>query len=143
VEIHLPPLRERLSDLEQLCEHFVSRFANEFALPVPKLEESFYERLRDYHFPGNIRELMNIIERIFILSPKPSWDRRQLDGLVEESPINKPKLGNIQDNMSQTEYQMILHALQEANWIQKDAAKLLGMTESTFSRHKNRLGIKR
>lgn len=143
VEIHLPPLRERLSDLEQLCEHFVNRFATEFALPVPKLEDSFFERLRGYHFPGNIRELMNIIERIFILSPKPSWDKSQLDGLVDESPINKLKHGNIQDNMDQTEYQMILHAMQEANWIQKDAAKLLGMTESTLSRHKNRLGIKR
>jgi len=142
VEIHLPPLRERLSDLELLCEHFVERFAKEFALPVPKLEDSFYSRLQKYHFPGNIRELMNIVERIFILKPKLSWDRFQLDGLVDET-TNQSLVGtgSIQENMEQTEYQLILGALQKANWVQKEAARLLGMTESTLSRHKKRLGI--
>lgn len=142
VEIHLPPLRERLSDLELLCEHFVERFAKEFALPVPKLEDSFYSRLQKYHFPGNIRELMNIVERIFILKPKLSWDRFQLDGLVDETPNQSlVGTGSIQENMEQTEYQLILGALQKANWVQKEAARLLGMTESTLSRHKKRLGI--
>lgn len=143
VEIFLPPLRDRLSDLEILCEHFVQRFAKEFALPVPKLEDSFYQRLQKYHFPGNIRELMNIIERIFILKPKLVWDHSLLDGLVNENPETSLQSGSIQANLEQTEYQIILEALQKANWVQKEAAKLLGMTESTLSRHKKRLGITR
>jgi transcriptional regulator with GAF, ATPase, and Fis domain len=99
-------------------------------------------QLQKYHFPGNIRELMNIVERIFILKPKLSWDRFQLDGLVDETPNQSlVGTGTIQENMEQTEYQLILGALQKANWVQKEAARLLGMTESTLSRHKKRLGI--
>lgn len=143
VEIHLPPLRDRLSDLELLCEHFAERFAKDFALPVPKLEDSFYARLRHYSFPGNIRELMNIIERIFILKPMLIWDHNQLDGLVNEIPAGKTNEGTIQENLSQTEYQIILSALEKAKWVQKEAAQILGMTESTLSRHKKRLGIKK
>ncbi len=141
VEIVLPPLRDRLSDLELLTEHFIRRCAKEFGLPVPTIEDGFYVRLKQYHFPGNIRELMNIIERIFILKPRMNWDISQLDGLVEDSssPVSEPD--SIQANLEQTEYQMIKNALQKSKGVQKEAARMLGMTESTLSRHIKRLGI--
>jgi len=141
VEIFLPPLRDRISDLELLTGHFIRRCAKEFGLPVPTVENGFFDRLRQYHFPGNIRELMNIIERIFILKPKMNWDGSQLDGLVEDagSPVSTPD--SVQANLEQTEYQMIINALQKSKGVQKEAARMLGMTESTLSRHIKRLGI--
>lgn len=143
VEIHLPPLRDRISDLERLTDYFIRRSAKEFGLPLPKLEDSFLQRLQKYSFPGNIRELVNIIERIFILKPKLTWDESQLDGLVDDGNSAFTTPDSIQANLDQTEHQMILNALHKANWKQKDAARLLGMTESTLSRHKKRLGIKK
>jgi len=143
VEIYLPPLRERLSDLPLLTAHFVKRFAREFGHAVPVIEESFLQRLKEHSFPGNVRELMNIIERIFILKPKSHWDAAQLDGLI--GGINTPwgHTDNITDSLKQKERQLIIDTLNKVGWKQKEAARLLNMTESTLSRHIRKLGIKR
>lgn len=141
VEIYLPPLRERKSDLPTLTEHFVKRFAREFGHGVPTLSESFLNRLQQHSFPGNVRELMNIIERIFILSPKQHWDAEQLDGLIDETPHRELEADDIIQSLQQKERQLITETLQKVNWKQKEAAKLLNMTESTLSRHIKKLEI--
>ncbi|MDM7922067.1 MAG: sigma-54 dependent transcriptional regulator [Pyrinomonadaceae bacterium] len=64
IRIHLPPLRERLEDLPDLCAHFIEHFAPNRRVAIPDYE---MERLQSYHFPGNVRELRNIIERCLIL----------------------------------------------------------------------------
>jgi transcriptional regulator with PAS, ATPase and Fis domain len=143
VEIFLPPLRQRLSDLPALTTHFVKRFAREFGHGVPTISEAFFTRLQKHSFPGNVRELMNIIERIFILKPKPHWYAEQLDGLIDESSNSSPKPGNISQSLSQKERQLIIDTLEKVNWKQKEAAKLLEMTESTLSRHIKKLGVKK
>jgi DNA-binding NtrC family response regulator len=143
VEIHLPPLRERMSDLQLLTMHFVKRFSASFQLPVPQISEEFWTRLESYNFPGNIRELMNIVERIFILKPKAVWNAEQLDGLLSESVRKVHSEPGIQGNLKQAEYQMIASALEQTGWMQKDAAKLLNMPESTLSRKIKTLGIRR
>lgn len=143
VEIYLPPLRDRLSDLPSLTTHFVRRFAREFGHALPVIEDSFLQRLHNHSFPGNVRELMNIIERIFILKPKTHWDANQLDGLIDEASSLSTKPVNISQNLSQKERQLILETLEKVNWKQKEAAKLLEMTESTLSRHMKKLELRR
>lgn len=143
VEIYLPPLRERLSDLPALTSHFVKRFAREFGQAVPVIEASFLQRLQNHSFPGNVRELMNVIERIFILKPKAHWDASQLDGLIDEAPGAATEPVNISQTLSQKERQLIIDTLEKVNWKQKEAAKLLEMTESTLSRHMKKLGVKK
>ncbi len=143
VEIFLPPLRERKSDLPLLTMHFVKHFSNVFRVPVPQITEEFWQRLEAYSFPGNIRELMNIIERIYILKPGLIWHAGQLDGIIGDSPISPPAEGNMQNNLKQVEYHIILSALEKSGWVQKDTAKLLNMAESTLSRKIKNLGIKR
>jgi len=143
VEIYLPPLRERLSDLPSLTSHFVKRFAHEFGHPVPVIEDSFVQRLQKHSFPGNVRELMNIIERIFILKPKSHWEAPQLDGLINEVSNSASEPGKLSQSLSQKERQLIVDTLEKVNWKQKEAAKLLEMTESTLSRRIHKLGIKR
>ena len=66
--LHIPPLRERGADIRLLFTHYVSRYATKMKLVVPKIEESAFKQLDEYSFPGNIRELRNISERIVILN---------------------------------------------------------------------------
>lgn len=66
--LHIPPLRERGSDIRLLFTHYVTMYAKKMKLIVPKIEESAFEQLDQYSFPGNIRELRNISERIVILN---------------------------------------------------------------------------
>lgn len=141
LEIHLPPLRDRVSDLKMLVHAFTKRFAIVFGMPEPVITNEFHEALCQYRFPGNVRELLNIIERIFILKPRPIWDADQLTGLIDLSPSIKSHSESFFQNVRQTEYQIILEALQKSNWIQKNAARMLNMTESTLSRRIKRLGI--
>ena len=66
--IHLPPLRERKEDIDALVQYFVQQFASKMNKPVLEIKQDVFNSLRTYHFPGNIRELRNIIERAVILS---------------------------------------------------------------------------
>jgi DNA-binding NtrC family response regulator len=66
--IHLPPLRERKEDIDALVQYFVQQFASKMNKPVHEIKQDVFNSLRTYHFPGNIRELRNIIERAVILS---------------------------------------------------------------------------
>lgn len=144
VEICLPALRDRISDLEILTRQFVYDVAQEQGLPVPEISGSFYERLARYSFPGNIRELKNIIERIFILKYKQYWEAEQLEGLLlEEHDHKHGSDAPMTANLDKVEYNLILNALDKSNWVQKEAARLLEISESTLTRHMQKLGINR
>lgn len=158
LEIHLLPLRERLSDLETLTSYFAKRFANEFGMKEPTINEDFYACLRQHSFPGNVRELHNIVERIFILRPKAVWGAEQLENLIEiQSEVEQPDTelyrsiepvsivpapDNMGQNLKNAEHQMILEALEACNWRQKAAAKKLGISESTLCRRIKSYGIR-
>ncbi|HPF09033.1 MAG TPA: sigma-54 dependent transcriptional regulator [Candidatus Cloacimonadota bacterium] len=144
VEIYLPALRERISDLEILTRQFVYDVAQEQGLPVPEISGSFYERLARYSFPGNIRELKNIIERIFILKYRQYWEAEQLEGmLLDEHDHKHDSDAPMTENLDKMEYNLILNALDKSNWVQKEAARLLEISESTLTRHMQKLGINR
>jgi DNA-binding NtrC family response regulator len=68
VTITLPPLRERLSDLETLARHFLQKHATDLAKPIGDFDPACFDKLRRYHWPGNIRELDNVIQRAAILT---------------------------------------------------------------------------
>jgi two-component system response regulator HydG len=70
VALTLPPLRDRESDVELLAETFITRIATSYGLPVPPMTPEVRNALREYRWPGNIRELRNSIERSLVLSPR-------------------------------------------------------------------------
>jgi formate hydrogenlyase transcriptional activator len=72
--IHVPALRERREDIPLLVNHFIRRFAERQHKPLPRLAEGVLERLLEYSWPGNIRELQNVIERAIILARGPIID---------------------------------------------------------------------
>jgi DNA-binding NtrC family response regulator len=78
VALTLPPLRDREGDVELLAETFVSRIATSYGLPVPPLSPEIRTALREYRWPGNIRELRNAIERSLVLSPRGTLRKEEM-----------------------------------------------------------------
>jgi two-component system response regulator HydG len=85
VALSLPPLRERQDDVELLAETFVARIATNYALPIPPLTPELRSALREYRWPGNIRELRNAIERSLVLSPRGTLRLEEM-GMREDAP---------------------------------------------------------
>ncbi|WP_425435906.1 sigma-54 interaction domain-containing protein [Oceanobacillus senegalensis] len=71
IQIRMPPLRERMEDIAELSHIFLHQFASQYQTPIPKLEKDALQLMLDYEWPGNIRELRNVMQRIVILSEKP------------------------------------------------------------------------
>ena len=105
IEIHLPPLRERPADIPLLIEHYIGHFTNQYGKEREHLSRHLMEKLRTYHWPGNIRELKNCIERAVILGltdeanfefhePRPLVEKKQTTGFAGEDDI--PSLEYVQ-----------------------------------------------
>ena len=143
LEIAIPALRERKEDLPQLVENFVRNNSWERGKSMPKLEHSFYNRLSDYEFPGNISELKNIIEQLFILYYKPVWNAEILDNITafKESRVSLHSL--LEHDIEEIDKDRIRQALRKTGGKQKQAAKLLNMSESTLCRRIQKYGLKR
>jgi transcriptional regulator with PAS, ATPase and Fis domain len=67
IEIHVPPLRERLEDLQHLAEHFLQKFAGKYQRPFRAISQKSYKQLFEYSWPGNVRELQHVLERAVLL----------------------------------------------------------------------------
>ena len=142
VQIRVPPLRERREDVLPLADHFLRRFAAEHARPVPRLSADAKRRLSEYWFPGNVRELENLIERAVALS---NGDEVTVDALPAvlrgtgahalspEGPL--PEGFSLEEYLAQIERELIDRALSEAGGVKKDASAKLGLTFRQF-RHR-------
>lgn len=132
IEIHIPPLRSRAEDIPLLIEHYAALLAKQNSQKVPHISMAFITRMQSYPFPGNIRELRNMIERLFILLPNRDWDEDVIDCLpFGGENISAPKQLKIR---AQNEKEEIIKALQQCGGKQKEAAVLLNISESTLSR---------
>jgi DNA-binding NtrC family response regulator len=74
IEIRVPPLRERLEDIQHLAEHFLQEFARKYQRPVCRISEESYKRLFEHTWPGNVRELQHAVERAMLLSKSETID---------------------------------------------------------------------
>ena len=126
--IELPPLREHREDLIPLARHFVSQFTKELKREIKGLSFSAEKKLTQYDWPGNIRELKNVIERAILLCQGDLIQAEDL--LLERKPetISYDLLGEIPSKdtpLEEMEKLWILRALQKAGWNQTQAANLL------------------
>jgi formate hydrogenlyase transcriptional activator len=142
--IFIPPLRERPKDIPLLVQHFVREAARRMNKTVHTVSSETMAALTQYHWPGNIRELENVIERAVILSPSsvlhvPS---RDLQSRIITPGCDSQKLQTLAD----VEREHIRATLKETKWIlsgPRGAATLLGMNRSTLYFRMKKLGIVR
>jgi DNA-binding NtrC family response regulator len=141
--VETPPLRSRPEDLPLLAEHFLNVFATEMGLAAPPLTKEALSVLSSYSFPGNVRELKNIIERALIMSGgKPiKGDHMQLiDGSTSvATPVVtvKPATSTSSDiplNLEAAEHALIQRALEQTHGNVAEAARLLGVNRSRIYR---------
>jgi formate hydrogenlyase transcriptional activator len=140
--VEVPPLRERPDDIPLLVRHFVQQFARRMNRAIDTIPSEAMSVLVRYHWPGNIRELQNLVERAVILSSGPVL-RVPLDGL-QAHPAPAP--GRKVETMEEAERRHVLDALEAANWVisgPKGAAALLGLKRSTLQARMEKLGIRR
>ncbi len=149
--IRVPALRERPEDIPLLVRHFAEQFSRRNQRSIDTIPSGTMEALVRYHWPGNIRELQNVIERAVIVSRGPVLNVPVAD--LKIRPEAKPKPArpepasgeNLRDVLGEAERQQILSALEQSNWLvagPNGAAARLGMKRSTLQFRMRRLGIR-
>jgi len=147
VTIEMPPLRERKDDIAALAGFFISRFSAELKKKVDGLEPDALKLLMRYHWPGNIRELENAIERAMLLADGQNIaidDLRLGDTGGMGSPREAASVVKIPPTgipLEEIERLSIIEALKMSNWVQKDAAELLAISPRVMNYKIKTLGI--
>jgi two-component system response regulator PilR (NtrC family) len=147
IEIPLPPLRERKDDVALLVDHFIEKYARELGKDVKSMSDDALAMLVAYRFPGNVRELENVIERAAALTRGPviqvdSLPRSVLEREEPEPVARIPREGvDLDKLMEEYERSLILEALRPAGGVKKRAAKLLGISFRSLRYRLEKLGI--
>jgi formate hydrogenlyase transcriptional activator len=140
--VHMPPLRERTEDIPLLVRHFTQQFARRMHKAIETIPSDTMQGLLRYPWPGNIRELQNIIERAVIVSPGPVLQVPLTDLNHGAAPARPMPQGTLEA----AERKHILAVLEETNWVlggPDGAAVRLGMKRSTLQFRMRKLGIAR
>src|SRR5690606_35258592 len=160
VELHLPPLRERVEDIPQLVDHFFGIFAARYKREKKTLTRAAQHRLTSYQWPGNVRQLENALLNAWVLSEGDEVHVDDLDlplsshqavALPSSKPSSQKPVSSgrsappqRRDTLSQhrrDERERILNALKACNWNRVKAAELSGIPRRTFYRRLRKYGI--
>lgn len=145
VSINIPPLRERKEDIIPLIEFFIKKYSEENHKKDIEISKEALDRLLKYNYPGNVRELENIIERAVVLSRRNVVSVDDLPfgvkDLVEEERLDDLTSGTLSEQVEALEKKMIYNALKKTNGNQTQAGKLLGLTERNLRYKLNKYNI--
>jgi len=132
IPIYVPPLRERDGDIELLIKHFLKVKAVKLGKPIPKVKHDLFEKLTDYNWPGNVREMENCIENIVNLDGNTTFsfetknlDDKQYNSVASELEYNMSSL-------EEWEHKAILSCIDKCNGNITKAAQILGINRSTL-----------
>lgn len=144
IELYVPTLAERLTDISLLSEAILKRLAkSQNRLPVT-LSSECIDRLQSYHFPGNVRELENILERALALSDGERIEEKDLQIPKSNAPAfiasNQAHSG-LNGYLEDQEKELILEALEQTKWNRTAAARLLGVSFRTLRYRLKKLGL--
>ncbi len=144
--IHIPPLRERISDLPALVQYFLEKKTREIGLTdIPPLEPGFMERLMDYSWPGNVRELENAVERALIVSQgRPLSFDLPGPGSPPQAEAPSPAQAAVDLNLDRLQARHIRQALTQCRGRvegERGAARRLGLEPNTLRYRMKKLGI--
>jgi len=141
VTILLPPLRERRQDLPPLMDHFLKLFAAKNGKSLRGFSRAARDALLRYDYPGNVRELENLIERAVVLCRGDVIDRGDLPLMVDEPDAPSEAQTQLTAAVEGLERRMIRGALKRANGVQTRAAELLGVTERALRYKLKKYGL--
>jgi len=147
IEVKLPPLRERIEDIAPLVHHFLQKYGREIDKPVRETAAEVIAALESYRFPGNVRELENLVERAVTLASGPRITLECLPPAVlrrsEPAPVDAlPESGaNLNDLLATYERLLLSAALERAGGVKKRAAALLGISFRSFRYRLEKLGM--
>lgn len=147
ISIHIPPLRERKEDIAALIEHFIKKYSDENDKPKLEISKEAFDILMKYNYPGNVRELENIIERAVVLSRQNIITVNDLPQSVkgfktEGDPI-LDEAKSLNEQVEALEKRLIYDALSKANGNQSLAGRMLGITERNLRYKMQKYGIKK
>ncbi len=138
MNIEIPPLRTRSEDIIELTDYFINLYKNKFKKTINSVSDDFYNALKLYHFPGNIRELKNIIERVILLNDNGRIDKTSLPIEISSIHIEKSNKSLLLEDLEKE------HILQVFNANQQDKVKtanVLGIGLTTLYRKLQSFGI--
>jgi len=153
IPMRVPSLRERQDDIPLLAEHFVARFADQMGKPVTGISGGAMALLRQYHWPGNIRELENAMERAVALERTPMILPDSLPEQLNRSPADAPSPAaategfpdagfDLERHVQDIEREYIAEALRRAGGVKVKAAELLGMSFRSFRYYTKKYNLK-
>jgi len=141
IELRVPPLRERREDIERQCRHVLGRLAAEQGIPVPQLSADALARLTAYDYPGNVRELENVLERALALCGPEGItgdDVQTQTGEAVPAADGEDALGA---RLASVEREAIQRALEETRYNKTRAAERLGLTLRALRYRMQKLGL--
>ena len=145
IELRVPSLRERPEDVQELAEAVLRRLGRRMKIPTPALGKDALAALEDYAFPGNVRELENILERAITLSTSGEVRAADIQLRPTQSaasgPAGAPGAAPLGDHLEEIERHAIVKALEQARYNKTAAAKALGMSFRALRYRIKKLGI--
>lgn len=130
--IQIPPLRQRREDIPMLVDHFLQRSSNDLRVSKPEVANEVMALLTSYDWPGNIRELQNVIERAVLLSEGRDLRASALPPEIAGAELKGLATEKMDGGLWGTEKALIVKALQENNWNQSQAARALGISRDNL-----------
>jgi len=147
IQIDLPALNQRIDDVPVLVQHFLEKYSKELGKSVQEISKGAMDKLLSYQFPGNVRELENIVERAVALSRGETIEVDALPPTVlqpargpSRSRITKDGI-NLERLVADYERELLLEALQQTGGVKKKAAQLLGISFRSFRYRLEKLGL--
>jgi DNA-binding NtrC family response regulator len=141
VVIHLPPLRERQADIPLLLSHYLAFFNEENGKQIEGYTPEAVEMLSRYNWPGNIRELRNVVERMVVLARGKLLETSDLPANIREKSAEVTLDLDADLTVDEMERQLIIHALEKTNGNRTKAAEQLGISRRPLHRKINEYGI--
>lgn len=135
VNIFVPPLRERIEDIPLLVEYFIKKYCTSMNRPLVSIDISALKRLEDFNFPGNVRELENMIERAIVIG-----NGRKIS--LKDLPLEKSVVSNSIESLNDLEKTHILQILNKYNWNVSRSAKALQVDRVTLYNKIAKYGLK-
>lgn len=144
VSVVIPPLRERMEDIDELVMHFIGKFNIEFGIDVQDMEKDVWDLFYSYHWPGNVRELENVIERAFNMVDGQTISMSNLPQYLQKismGPRKSPAYKGLPALLDQVEKEAIMETLASTGGNKMQAAKVLGISRAWLYKKMKQYGI--